>query len=89
MFLITGSGDDFEQYFGVLQFAACQTTLCVDITIVDDLAMESVESFSVILEGVGLNGSFFLDPTFAEIIIIDDDGEVTTADVQFSLGLVI
>ena len=91
-FLITGSGSDFEQYSGVLRFVACQPILCIGITIVDDLVLESLESFNISLEGVGLDSSFFLDPTVAQIDIINDDGEVimlTTEDVQFSLGLVI
>ena len=75
--LITGIEGDFQEYSEVLQFGTCQRMYCVDITIVDDLVLELVESFNVSLERNGLDSRISLDPTVAQINITDDDGEVT------------
>ena len=46
----------------ILMFDACQMRNCVDVTIVDDLILENVESFDLYLERTSDLDSRTLDP---------------------------
>ena len=47
----------------------------MNITVVDDEALEMEERFTVVLNRTAdLDSRITLDPTVAEIVIIDDDG---------------
>ena len=74
--LMTEMEGDFGQYSEVVRFSSCQRMYCDDITIVDDVVLELVESFNVSLERNGLHSRITLEPTVAQINITDDDGEV-------------
>lgn len=59
-----------------LMFDACETRSCVNISIVDDLVLENVESLFVDLERApGLDVRITLGPIRAEIVILDNDSE--------------
>lgn len=58
-----------------VEFETCESRSCVEITIVNDRILEIDETFSVVLNRTSdLDSRITLDPTEAEIIIIDDDG---------------
>ena len=57
-----------------LSFPACGRKQCVDVTIVDDEAEETIESFDVTLERPpGLDMRISLDPVDGVIYITDND----------------
>ena len=59
----------------ILNFPACETKQCVDVTIVDDDVLENVESFDVTLERtLGLDTRITLDPVDGAIEITDNEG---------------
>ena len=58
----------------ILNFPACETKQCVDVTIVDDDVSEGDESFNVTLERTpGLNMRITLDPVDGIILIIEKE----------------
>ena len=60
-----------------VEFGECETRRCVNITIVDDLVLEMEESFIVVLNRTSqLDSRISLEPTTAEIVIVDDDGRL-------------
>ena len=65
---------DYVQFIEVVQFDACCRIRCQSISIVDDLVLEIVESFDLSLLRNSLDYSISLEPTFAKIEIIDNDG---------------
>ena len=66
---------DYGNLSTIVMFEECDTQQCVDITIVDDEVLENVESFFVNLSrSPGLDSRIRLNPTGAEIEIIDNDG---------------
>ena len=59
----------------ILQFVACDTRKCMNVTIVDDIQVEPDESLTYHLARTpGLDSSIQLDPVNGEIEIVDDDG---------------
>ena len=59
----------------ILNFPACETKQCVNVTIVDDDVLENVESFDVTLERTpGLDMRITLDPVDGVVEITDDEG---------------
>lgn len=57
----------------------CEPRQCVNITIVDDTVVESIESIAVTLEG---NDTWvILDPADAQVVIHDNDGELLSERV--------
>ena len=66
---------DYIELSTILNFPACGTKRCVDVTIVDDNVLENVESFTVTLERTpGLDMRITLDPVDGVVEITDDDG---------------
>ena len=66
---------DYDALSTTVMFGACQIRECVDITIVDDVVLENVESFLVNLESTpGLDSRITLNRTRAEVQIIDNEG---------------
>ena len=75
-FLTLVSVEDYVSVDTLLTFEANTVESCVDITIVDDKALEQVESFIVTLERPpDLHDRITLNPTQGKISITDDDGE--------------
>ena len=61
----------------ILMFSSCETRACTNLTIVDDIAAELTEMFSVKLNrSDGLDQRITLDPVVAEVEIMDKDGEL-------------
>ena len=59
----------------ILMFAACQMRSCVNVTVVDDVILENVESFDLILERTpDLNSRITLDSVNGVVEITDNDG---------------
>ena len=59
----------------ILMFDSCETQSCTNISIVNDLALENVESFNVFLERTTrLDSRIRLSPVNGEIAIDDDAG---------------
>lgn len=59
----------------ILMFDECDTQLCVNISIVDDLVLETTETVYVTLNRTAdLDARIQLEPVDAEIQIVDDDG---------------
>ena len=55
-------------------FAACETRHCVNVAIVEDILVESIETFGVTLERTpDLDSRITLNPVTEEIEIIDND----------------
>ena len=65
---------DYGSITTTLPFGRCDTRICVDVPITDDEVLENPESFCVSLQGNGLDSRITLEPTEAEIEIIDNDG---------------
>ena len=64
---------DYIGLSSILNFAACETRQCVEVTIVDDIANEPVEEFDVTLEWtVGLDARIQLLPMDARVVIYDE-----------------
>ena len=74
--MYTVSPMDYEAVSQVVNFAACETRQCVNVTIVDDFVDEPIESFSVTLERTpGLDMRIRLDPVDGVVEIDDNDGK--------------
>ena len=59
----------------LLSFAACQIRSCVNVSIINDVVLENVESFDVTLERtLGLDSRITLNPVDGVIEITDNDG---------------
>ena len=58
----------------ILMFSSCETRACTNLTIVDDIAAELTERFSVKLNRT--DQRITLDPVVAEVEIMDKDGEL-------------
>ena len=67
--------------FASLIFEECETRRCVNISIEDDMTLENIESFNVILDrSLDLDSRIHLDPVIGEIQIIDNDSMFTHWD---------
>ena len=65
---------DYGALSTILMFGECDTRLCVNISIVDDLVLETMETVYIKLNRTAdLDVRIQLDPVDAEIQIIDDD----------------
>ena len=72
---------DFVGVTEVVMFDSCDVKSCINITIIDDLIPEIVESFSITLEEAsGHDDRITLEPTNAVIRINDDDGMIELND---------
>ena len=72
--LHTVSPMDYAAESVVLKFCECETRRCANITIIDDLALEMVESFEITLgRTADLDSRITLDPVDGNIQIIDND----------------
>ena len=71
-------GEDFQQIDDmIVTFGDCQNRSCINITIVDDMVNEPVESFTYTLEMIPVsNSAICLKPVGGEVIISDDDGRL-------------
>ena len=59
----------------LLSFAACQIRSCVNVSIINDIVLENVDSFDVTLERtLGLDSRITLNPVDGVIEITDNDG---------------
>ena len=68
---------DYLELNTILSFAACETRRCVNVTIVDDLVDEPLESFDYTLERTpGLDSRISLDPVDGVVQINDNDGNI-------------
>ena len=68
--MYTVSPNDFGSLSTILTFDACVTRRCVNVTIVDDELLESLESFSVTLQRTStLDSRITLAPTSGRIYI--------------------
>ena len=64
---------DYIGLSSILNFAACETRQCVNVTIVDDTPNEPVEEFDVTLgRTVGLDIRISLLPMDARVVIYDE-----------------
>ena len=71
----TESPMDYTALSTIMTFDECETQSCVNITIVDDLALEIVESLRITLNSTAdLDGRITLDPVDGIIEIVDNDG---------------
>ena len=67
---------DYEEVETILMFRACETRVCTNVAIVDDIVAELTERFSVKLNRTDdLDQRITLDPVVAEVEIMDKDGE--------------
>ena len=67
---------DYDALSTVLNFDACETRSCVNVTIVDDSVDEQTEVFAVTLRSsVGLDSRIRLNPVDGVIEITDNDGK--------------
>ena len=65
---------DYETLSTTLMFAACETRRCVSVAIVEDILVESIETFGVTLERTpDLDRNITLSPVTEVIEIIDND----------------
>ena len=65
---------DYETLSTTLMFAACETRRCVNVAIMEDILVESIETFGVTLERTpDLDRNITLNPVTEEIEIIDND----------------
>ena len=67
---------DYGNLFMTLTFDTCETQLCVNVSIVDDMVDEPDEVFDYILAPppTGLDPRITIRPDMGEVFIIDDDG---------------
>ena len=64
---------DYIGVSSIVNFAACETRQCVDLTIVNDEPKEPVEEFDITLERtVGLDTRISLLPVDARVVIYDE-----------------
>ena len=77
---------DYEALSTTLMFAACETRQCVDVTIVDGMIVESIETFAVTLERTSdLDSRITLNPVDEEIKTIDNDCKLTVLHTRWVL----
>lgn len=86
IFINCSAFDDFVLNGSVrLVFTAATTTQCVNVSIVDDDELESIESFSATLTPDGtLPDGVRLMPSQADVSILDNEGENTSITTDFS-----
>ena len=74
---------DYEALSTSLMFAICEARHCVNVTIVDDIMVESDEIFDVNLERTSdLLSSIILNSTARMIEITNNDGELCSRFVK-------
>ena len=72
---------DYAAVFASLIFEECETRRRVNISIEDDMTLENIESFNVILDRlIELDRRIRLDPVIGVIQIIDNDSMFTHWD---------
>ena len=65
---------DYEALSTTLMFAACEKRRCVNVAIVEDIIVESIETFGITLERTpDLDNRITLSPVAEQIEIIDND----------------
>ena len=65
---------DYEAVSTTLMFAACEKRRCVNVVIVEDIIVESIETFGITLERTpDLDSNITLTPVAEQIEIIDND----------------
>ena len=68
--------DDYTAVSELLAFEECQQLNCVELNIINDLTVETTESFGVILERTeDMSSAIILNPSDAVLEIRDDDCE--------------
>ena len=73
--IFTESPMDYIGLSRILNFAACNTRQCVNVSIVNNLVDEAVEEFDITLvETSGLDSRITLRPVDARVVIHDDEG---------------
>ena len=79
------SGDDYVALSdSVVEFADCNRTKCVTISIVNDLELEKTETFTITLRrSPGLGRSISLGTVEAEIQISDNDSQYSSTLLQY------
>ena len=81
---------DYDPLSVNLNFAACETRQCVNVTIVDDFVDEPIESFSVTLDRTpGFDVRIRLDPVEGVVEIDDNDGKICVHTLTFKDALTI
>ena len=66
---------DYGAVDTLLSFAACQIRSCVNVSIINDVVLENVESFDVILDRAPeLDSRITLEPVNGVVEITDNDG---------------
>ena len=66
---------DYGAVDTLLSFAACQIRSCVNVSIINDVVLENVESFDVILDRAPeLDSRITLEPVNGVIELTDNDG---------------
>ena len=74
---------DYGALDTILTFAACETSVCTSVTIVDDDIAESTENFFVsLLRTDQLDSRITLSPTLAEVEIVDNEGSYDCFTLQ-------
>ena len=64
-------------------FAACQMRSCVDVSIVDDVVQENVESFNISMKRTpDLDSRIVLHPANGVVKITDNDGRYTYTTIR-------
>ena len=76
-----------SDYIGLLSepvmFDTCENRSCVYIAILEDMALEVNETFTVSLgRTADLDPRILVDPVREEIVIIDDDGECVYVTIR-------
>ena len=75
-FVSTVQTMDYRAIDVILEFGACETRKCVNVSIVDDLVDEEDEIFTYHLRRTpNLDPRINLEPIDGTVEIIDDDGE--------------
>ena len=72
---------DYVPFSAILHFDVCETRQCVDLVIMDDMSIESDETFHVSLEG-DLNSRIHIIPDMG-IIEISNNDCMTLKNIHF------
>ena len=73
--IFTEEPTDYIGLSRTLNFAACNTRQCVNVSIVNNLVDEAVEEFDIsLVETSGLDSRITLQPVDARVVIHDDEG---------------
>ena len=68
------SNVDFELTKSTLRFSACETSQCLNVTIINDNKLEGPETFTVNLQkSDSLSNKFTVNPSSEVVTITDDD----------------